>query len=166
MKATEFLIKFQVGLIGGLLLGGSMLCFPQFYLNAYNGALGVLNKEVDKFFWFGKNFDSSQTDKTYTIKLEESTFEQFRMFKDESDTNTKFNTALSPKNSNTGVPLDQELVPRAVNNLTGYNGCLLVDVKLKFVNGYGDTLANEYAPYYFNETVTGYQKVPCSSLKN
>jgi hypothetical protein len=166
MKATEFLNKFQVGLIGGLLLGGSMLGFPQFYLDVYNSALAGFNKEVDKFFWFGKNFDSAQTDRTYSIKLDESTFEAFHMFKDESDNNIQYNTALSPKNSNTGVPLDQELVPRAVNNLTGYNGCLMVDVKVKFVNGYGDTLANEYRPYYFNEIVTGYKKIPCSSLKN
>jgi hypothetical protein len=166
MKATQLLTKFRAQFFGGLLLGGTMLGFPQFYLNAYNAALGGFNKEVDKFFWFGKNFDSAQTDKTYTIKLDNSTFEAFHMFKDESDTNIQFNTALSPRNSNTGVALDQELVPRAVNNLAGYNGCLSVDVKIQFVNGYGDTLFNEYAPYYFNEKVTGYQKVPCSALKN
>jgi hypothetical protein len=136
----------------------SLIAAPQVYMNSYNSLLSNYNSAMDKAVWLSRNLDSHQTQTLYKINLEASTFEEFGMFKDSSPLTIKDRTDLSQNNVQTGVPLMNEVVPMAENQLKGYDGCLIVTVRNKFLIYPDQDVNGQYTQLSKDELVTGFKR--------
>jgi hypothetical protein len=139
-------------------LGIGSILAPQVYADSCDWLVINVNESIYKTAWLSRNLDSRETEVIYKIKLDSSTYEEFGAFKDSSWDTVEMLTDLSKNNKQTGVYLDEEIKPMAQNQLQGYEGCLLVTVRNKFIIYPGLDIYGLPTPLSKREVVTGFKR--------